>query len=888
MSEAIQVVVKQELKENHDDTLVEKLLSHIKSLVLTLDLEDKQVTKLLGLLNQFMDEEDTREQQQSNAQEDSNGDSRHVDSMDTQDKTPMKPMLQPVAIKLLCILLTRFSAHLDDGLFEDPVVEEAFSSFLLTVSLVTVESDSSLQASVIYCLKILKKQEFLTTTTLTSCKMTWKSSANSNTNTKCTNILQVLYMLMLKSPSYFVRHDSESLLMDICTSNVSLVCYWNASTSFHYNKFLPSLIRDIILVPSRENLRFLKSLLSCQTTRRIFSRTGTRDVIAKQLEEMMALSSNQSFDNKLFYDMLDVLGTLNTTNEVVETVTTFCLKRNDLKGLIIFTSRLLSIDREQLSKWLLYSLYTVVARTERRIEVSQQMMASIREKAFVERHADYNELLCALSHIEEAFPNLDDKGVMVIESLQILIQSKILIGSRSQKPHQDAKVVTAALSALWKAFAVDLIPEEDFNDMLCDLILEAAKVSSPEAQPSVYLEEVLSMAQILWSSRVGITYQSTLVDRVLPTFARILRCKKFSVPIHQINSNGHSGENMMQIEHQENEWRVKCIEAMMESLKPLTSSVKFGNHDDFTMAFKDIWTQYREEKWFISCVIPILFTMDFEVSGEKLEKIFGWTRHKEIPVMLSKFLADPVLSDKVVEVFSIQNNMTRLQQMAEYHTDVFQDLVSNVCLTSLNTVDVELQTDIFNLFQEFVKPSSTSDLRLLYSSGLLTTVMIVHESDLYSSFTQIRLTTFEISEVIRHFICINLGMDSRDLRKELEKVSPPTIFNNKSLENKELNNKESNCPASTDQDRVQVIETMFKGFVRQATVDLIDELNSRPGVNGEESQIHLPWTDFSLDDLCDYYTKKGVYIQAESFSTGVVEDILAAKETANAASIDCY
>src|SRR5205823_5367539 len=99
---------------------------------------------------------------------------------------------------------------------------------------------------------------------------------------------------------------------------------------------------------------------------------------------------------------------------------------------------------------------------------------------------------------------------------------------------------------------------------------------------------------------------------------------------------------------------------------------------------------------------------------------------------------------------------------------VAQELFSSLCLTALTSVDTELQVDIFNLLHEIVKDKMyplhehLDNLQTLYSCGLLTTLMIVHENDLYSSSSQIRLTTFEMSETIRH-LTSNKNMDAQDL-----------------------------------------------------------------------------------------------------------------------------
>ena len=534
-------------------------------------------------------------------------------------------------------------------------------------------------------------------------------------------------------------------------------------------------------------------------------------------------------------------------------------------------------------------------------------MTSVREKSFVEKNADYSEVLCVISRLPSTFNNLDDRGSLVVDALQILIQSKLSSVKKTSKSVMNRKVVSEALTCLMKAFEFDIIIDVDFNDILCDLILEAANVKSPDGPVSESFIDLMSTARILWSSE-KINVQSSITAKVLPTLARVLSCNKFC---KKSQTNGNSIEDNLHAEYEEVDWKTECIECIMFSLQGLffpNGADCFPLPDSFCQALQSLWNQYRDEKWFLSSVMPILFTLDFELSGEKLSSLFGWSRHKEVLEMIFGYLRDPFLAHKAVDTLCNENHLTaKLPCLRHDYIKVFQELVSCLCLHSLQSVDTEVQRTIFKFFQLMIENSYMYDrnlstesyrkssenknrteedfVKILYTTGLLTTVMMVHESDLYSSNSEVRLTAFEISEKIRQSLH-DLKLDAQGFKNLLSETNPPNIFSRES----EQMRRDENHPVISIEHRKNVIEDMFQGFVRQPTIDFISQLNDRPVDNVSEASHPLPKTEITLEELCHYYTKIGVYTQAEEFCSlrGILDDILAAKDTANAAIIDCY
>lgn len=852
LRQAIEIVVNKQLMDNHDDTLIEKLLTHVEDLVNSQDLDDDQILRLLTLLNTTIT------------------DAIGEDATFTEETFTSEP--NPQAIKLIAILLNRFSVN---GCLSE-IPDTAMASFILAVSLVTPESDVSLQSSVVLSLRLfLHQSDFLISIKLTNARMQW------NPNSKCINFLQILYLLMTKSPSYFVRHDAESLLQDICHHHPSTVSDWS-STGAASTRYLAQLVKEIINTPIRENVRFVNSLMIKPALKRVLSRSGLRETMEKHLHEVM--DSHQPLDVKLFHDLIQVVGQFYASPKIVDKVINFCVKRNDLKGLIIFTCQLASQDREYLNKFLLYSVYTLVAKTDRRIEISQQMMTSLREKSFVEKNTDYSEILCALNRLENTFVNLDDKGLLVVEALQILIQSKIT-KRKSPKPFNDKKIVSQALICLEKAMDHDLIPEVDFIDLICDLIMEAFDCLPSEGNSLDYLNDLLSMAKRLWSNlTLHSACRRSIIEKTMPTVTKLMQSSKL---LKTSESNGS--------ESLEGDWRINCIENIMDAVVPLTSAEEFATSRQLIESFQFLWQNYHHDKTFLSSVIPILFAIDFEVDVDSLSSVFGWSRHKEVLDLLSEYLLDPFLADKVIEVITDDDNLPRIQQLKSDNHDVFKKLLSSICLFTLRSVDSELQRKVFKFFHEIIANEKnrnelsviTNDLQLFYSSGFLTTVMMVHESELYCC-NNIRVLAFEISELIRDTL-FTVKLDADALKSILEKEPEPQFFHCKeTLKPLETGDESSKLPSR--QDRVDVIEDIFQGFVRQPTLDLIQELNGRSeegSVNTCATKIHAN-ERIDLEKLCYYYTKTGVYVPTQSFSVGIVDDILAAKETLNAAAMDCY
>lgn len=582
-------------------------------------------------------------------------------------------------------------------------------------------------------------------------------------------------------------------------------------------------------------------------------KVNLQEALMKQFEDY---SNFENQDEKFSHLFCHILGMLLLRPDSVDRVFTICLKRCDLKSLAIFSSRLLQTDREYINKWLLYSLYALVARTERRGEIAEQMLASLREKAFVERHADNCVIMTVLNLMPVVFRNVDEKGALIVEALHVFLQTKL---SDTRKLFENRKIISEAIACLAKCSQEDLVVEADFNEILCNLIV----ISEPSLSHTI---ELLTIARNFWKAKVLFNlFGSLALHPILDSMSQLLSRDRFQKPIQNWTEEDDSSEKNMEV-----------LEIAFDALSHLTGNSAFGEHSKFLNVLQSLWKLHRDNITFIIAAVPVIFALDTLTTTQELNK-FGWRKHKDIPHLLTSFLKreDDGLSLKIVS--TLKDNTERFNYLKSKNPVAYDAILSGLCFASLRAVESELQVVTFTFLLDILNPDSREDLKSLYSCGIMMTAMLVVESDLFSS-NDVRVTAFEISELIRH--CIQSeNLVEISLKQLLQDAPQPSIFRSISDEpNHEV-------PKVDADDKFIAIDKLFQGFTSQPTQDMILELNGRQEQLEKDS---FCFTTCGFDKLIKFYTGDRHYSPNEDLSDCIIEDILAAKECANAAAIDCY
>ena len=804
LKQAIVIVVKRQLKENHDDTLTEKLISHVRKLLRSGNsLDREEHNQLLHLIVQLLS---------------------HTSP-------------DPVSLRLLALFLS------SDNVFQSPTeaTELALEKFAAAATCIDASSDLSLQAALIQSLTMFTDTDWLVTGQLYSLPPV--------------SFPRIIYNLMIHSPSYFVRNDCEQLLAKLFSSNRVCSDMGRSTQSVH----LTEIMQLITANPDAKHLQFLKLVLEkTMTTRASSMKANMQEAVFKQFEEY---SSSEPLDEKIFHLFCHILGMFVLRPDSVDKVFSICLKRCDLKGLVIFSSRLLQVDREYINKWLLYSLYALVARSERRGEIAEQMLASLREKAFVERHADNSVIMTVLNLMPIVFRNVDEKGALIVEALHVFLQTKL---ADARRLFENRKIISEAIVCLFKCSQEDLVVEGDFNEILCNLIV----ISESSYCHTI---ELLTIARNFWKAKLLFhLFGSMTVLPILDSMSQLLSRDRFHQPIQNWTEDDDSSEKDMEV-----------LELSFDALSHLTGNAAFGEHPKFMHVLLSLWNLHKDNLTFLTAAIPVLFALDTLATEQELNK-FGWCKHVDIPALVCSSLkqGDDCLTLKIVS--TLKDNTERMSYLKSKKPEAFDEILSALCFACLRAVESELQIETFSFLLDILNPGSKDDLKSLYSCGLMTTAMLVVESDLFSS-NDVRITAFEISELIR--LCIQCeSLNESSLAQLLQDAPHATIFESLSVEADNQALKVSNTA-----DKVEVIDTLFQGFASQPTQDMILELNDRQDdlrQNTNLPSICVSGMDFGR--LVKFYTGGSHYAPNENLSDCIIDDILAAKESANAAAIDCY
>lgn len=825
LQEAIDVVANNQLKENCDDTLVEKLYTHLSSFISTCSIDAE--TTLLKQITNLLDES--------------------------------KP--NAVTLRLLAIVISH-PACMCDTVHTD--TEVALTKFAMAAATVTPSSDLSLQSSLIRGLKKMSDRDWIVTGSLYSLPPV--------------PFPKIIHSLMTRSPSYFVRHEAEDLLADIC-------CHQNQNLMNNSEGIRPlvTLLQEVFTTPSVENLQFLKALLDKASNRPSLHvclfRYNIRDTILKNFET----SVNNQSDLKIIHLLINILGVLMPTAAEIDQIIQSCIKRNDLKGLIIFTSRLLIVDRHDLNKWILYSLYTLVAKTERRHEIAEQMLASTREKQFVEKNAGHAEILTVLSLLPECCKNVDDKGDLVGEALQILIESKVTDKGRTAT--QSRKEVSEAISCLTKALKEDIICELDFNNILCSLLV-ACKDND------MHFMELLSIARDYWfNSSLGNSYKNIKeAAKAIETLEELFVHRDFTPAIDEEDNDVGRGQ-------------VDVLESLFDATFVLTDFPIFWKSKSLSESIDRLWNAYHQEKWFISASMALLLKICAVSDAGGFSKILGGNLRTTLPELMCECLKDPFLAPCVVSALDVDWNIDTQNclypdvkskdrhslVLTRFGDEAYWKLISSLCVASLRAIDSGLTNDILQYINSTVMCCITK-IDQLYCTGILHTTRYILQSDLYTS-ALLRKTAITLYASIRKSL---KSMKANTLRTDLKQLTKPCFV----TESKpaEVTEPTIEKPLTNDtksrEEKLCVIDRMFPNISEYSTapiLDYIEELNSRLNDDVNHDEESLPQIPLDLDRLCAFYTSEEKDFEENvNFSTGILDDILAAKDTKNAAPMDCY
>ena len=673
LKQAIEVIALKQLKQNHDDTLTEKLITHVKTVITRRELSHVETDELLQFVMLLPDRQETPD---------------------------------PVSLQLLAILIS-------SDYFSSEQSEDAIEKFCSICESVTVSSDLSLQSALIKSLRLLVVTGPFSDFCSASCYISFP---------------KILYDMATESRSYFARNEAEKLLVTFFTEDRFLELFDDPDECTHLTEILEMISTD----PSVSNLQLLKLILEQTGGRNIMNKFNLREAMFRHFE---TFSQTEFPSTEVLHLFCHVLGMTVMQPVCVEKVFATCLRLNDLKALVIYSSRLLQIDREYANKWLLYSLYSLVARMDKRSEVGEQMLASMREKSFVERHTNTGVVMTVLRMMPLAFENVDDNAALVVETLHIFLQTHL---KEKKKLLSNRKIISEAISCLAKCRREDLVVENDFNEIICDLI------QLSESHTDDHLIELLIVERDFWKERESFdVYHLCDVGPVLDCMTRILSGSRFHQPIRHWTESEDVCEKDVEI--------MELVLDVVSKLRGADVQVFFTQHDKFLQVFTSLWHMHRHNDSFLTSAIPLLFEVDLRSTDETLTK-FGFARHVNIPDIITEALirGNDLLTTKI---------MCLLKEYSSRHvfrmlTSVYERIVSALTYTVLMALDSETQLIVLNFIQEKYSPRppySFDDIQRMYESGVMTAAMQIVQSDLFSS-DDVRVTAFEITEQIRDCI----------------------------------------------------------------------------------------------------------------------------------------
>lgn len=807
--QAIEIVITGQLKANHDDTLIEKLVTLVE---MNTDIEGftrKDELKILSVLANSLD----------------------IDQP------------EPTCFRLMAIILA--DLYVSYGLSSDEeVLDSAFVAFIAASKLISSSADLSLQSSFI---------------------RSYAHISRNNRNVLDSNHIRAsdLYFLpesitdlMRNSSSYYVRNEAECLLIDLLMNNQGSV------ESDSRNKLRIEL-KKIVDSPTEINFNFLKQLASKTSMTRSLIRMEVRD---KMFDHFKSVITTPDFDEAFVILCLEVLGSLCPKQSEVDYVIGSLVKLNRLKALVVFTSTLMKSDREHMNKWMQYSLYTLVCKSELRYEVSSQILISVRERNFVEKLCSNSIMLSILTRIPNVLSNIDEKESLLREALQILLAEEL------KKKSANRKIISEAISCLNKMLQEEISPAKDIINTICELI----PLSSGH-----HLIEFLVICR---------NFYSRTLPRELVGIDKICHILETIFERH-VKNDKIQKDQLYGDQDPESE----VLEAAAQVLGVISCSPSIASKIELIKLFRTLFIQNSDDIPFITSSVPVIFSINFELDQEKLKEIFDWDKNVDIVKILCSYLKaqdSSLLKMKVIQTLKDESQFERVSFLQTFRMDLFfKELIPTLCYCILTSVDTETQISVVSLITNLFQFVNEGLIQLLYSSSVLDILYLIIQNKDGSFPRSLRVETSKLVLIIKQAVKDKLSDKGISLSGLLEKNDPP-----QECISSQTNIKEVNITPIPAQEKVQQIELLFNNSVNQPTIDFIDELNMRR-LNCEfsngvaEKKMKINRTIHDLEELVSFYTNPNnriIYDDDPDECSLIIDDIISAQIRPNEASTDCY
>ncbi|RWS17188.1 hypothetical protein B4U79_17730 [Dinothrombium tinctorium] len=400
LRQAFELFVFNRLKENSDDTLLEKLVSLLadSELFAKWQIDESEWLSLLSFLESSL--RSTLSATHS---------SPHSSTLAVRDDIDVS-----ASLRIMGALLRHEHVY---GEQTDVVKSclQIIANFLPRIA-TTECCDYSLQAAYLNCIHNLSHRK--------NCKRFLLAKHHQH------SFPLLLFTLINSSQSHFVRNAAEKLLL-------SIVSEANEYKVNEIESLFNHVLTDLI-----SNLPFLKSLLSsANVSNHLCYEYNLSDQLLQKFDDAMKA-------DRIAYLYCRCLGCVISERKKAEIVFNKLLARNELKGLQHFCCELVKRNKDYVKHWLLYCIYPLFANCKLNAVLSTELNCSAEEKELVASLSCREVLKCSLSQMSNAyFPFLCEKqldfvvkaiGLFLCENVDKKEMKKLVseaISILSQSPH---------------------------------------------------------------------------------------------------------------------------------------------------------------------------------------------------------------------------------------------------------------------------------------------------------------------------------------------------------------------------------------------------------------------------------------------------------------------
>lgn len=827
LKEAINVVTRNQLKDNHDDTLVEKLTSCVEALRHHSGKDERRTQELLDTVTKNLEFD-------------------------------MPGSVYGTSLQLIGSMLS------EEKLFDRNKDHQSLEKFVDLAGPAFASDDYSLQIGLIRGLMSMSSHEH-----------GWKWVIGVSLSDDLESFPSLFHTLALNSKSFFVKNESGKSLVFL----IQKIRDFHCSDESGLDK-LRQVITSMAVNLNQVNLSLLKSLLGDMVHmlhRKQFARKyDLHDAAMREIDTVMSSPETTVSYRNLFCEVIALI----SDEEMAIAIMAQLVAAKNLRALITYTSRVLHSHPMSMAttKWLLYSIYPLIARSERRCELSSEFLASLHEREYVERLIDSSTLMHALGQLSCQTVDVISLNqlVLVFDSVAILLHDKL---SDEKNLVKNRKLISEAISTIDRLAAHQKCSQRELVSQLITFVSDLL----PITQDGHRLDLLKCLRKLLLNNLDQDVFEQVTTKKLAVTLNILLRsCRQLAEVLTE----------------EEEDTRIEHLDSLLEVVNCLSDvdrSLFVTSCPELAKTCWSLWNLYKGHQAFRISAVKILIAIDFELSTEVLIEL-GLGKHKDIPNMLISFISanNPSLSLVIVEsYYSTIVNSNRLLYLEEKHGDIFyKGFASAFNIVILTTVDTELQSSILKLWDTLLESmfspyfSSREDkvtLSKLYTCGLFSVLYFLLTNELLES-ENIKVNAEKLRRVIKSKVSDEMNLTKQSFIELLHNAEQPEEV---------IDADESsliNEPPVGEIDKRLVVEQMFRGYLNQPTIDLIEELNSRQFECKEGHFVKKVSLVADTDKLADFiWLSKGFSPKACLFHEFfILDDILDAKTMPNAAQLDCY